>query len=344
MAEKPAALKTGRIPGRSVMQKLPLLGVALAATVLVSGPTTAQKFPSKPISIVVGFAPGGPTDLVARVLGDHMKTTLGESVIVDNKPGAAGTLAMSHVVRSDPDGHTLSLGQWTTNVGAVATFPVQFDVLKDFAPVALLTSSKLWIVARKDLPANNPKEFVDWLKANPGKSNAASVGVGSAAHVCLVDVMNRSGTKFQIVSYKGGAPAVADLAGGQVDFGCLEAGQTLGLLRGGKVKIIGVASKTRWFGAPEIPTLAEGGIAAVDIEFWHGLWAPRDTPKAAITTLNKAVAKAFADDAVKKRFAEVGHTIPAPEDMSPEKLYAHHKGEVEKWWPIMKAAGIIKAK
>lgn len=326
------------------MPRLPVIGVTLAAMLLAAGSAQAQKFPSKPVNIVVGFAPGGPTDLVARVLADHMKTTLGENVVVENKPGAAGTIAMNQVVNSAPDGHTLSLGQWTTNVGAVTVFPVKFDVLKDFAPVALLTASKLWIVARKDLPANTPKEFVEWLRANPGKANAASVGVGSAAHVCLVDLMNRSKSKFQLVTFKGGMPAIQAMAGGQVDFGCLEAGQTLGLYRGGKLKIIGVASKTRWFGAPEVPTLGEGGVAAVEIEFWHGLWAPKDTPKPVIATLNGAVVKAFADAKVKKRFADVGHTIPSADEMTPEKLYAHHKAEVDKWWPIMKAAGIIKAK
>ena len=300
----------------------------------------AQKFPSKPITLVVGFAPGGPTDTTARVLAERMKTTLGESVIVENQAGAAGTIALGRVARADPDGYTLYVGNWTVNVGAVTMFPVHFDVLKDFEPVALLTASKLWIVARKDLPANNPRELSAWLKANPGKANAASVGVGSAAHVCLVDLMNRIGTKFQFVTYRGGAPAVQALAAGEADFACLEAGQTLGLYRGDKVKIIGVAANSRWFGAPEVPTLGEGGLAGVELEFWHGLWAPKSTPKDVIAKLNDSIVKAFADEWVKKRFSEVGHTIPPPAKLTPEALYAHHKAEIEKWWPIMKAAGI----
>ncbi len=179
-----------------------------------------------------------------------------------------------------------------------------------------------------------------WLKANPGKANAASVGVGSAAHVCLVDLKNRSGTDFQFVTYRGGAPAMQDLAGGQADFACLEAGQTLSLYRAGKLKIIGVASKSRWPGAPEVPTLEEGGLPGVDIEFWHGLWAPRQTPKPIIAKLNGAVVDAFGDLAVAKRFADLGHTMPTREHLTPEALFAHHKAEVEKWWPVMKAAGI----
>jgi tripartite-type tricarboxylate transporter receptor subunit TctC len=313
-----------------------LLAIALAG---ITG-ARAQSYPARPITIVVGFAPGGPTDTVARVLADRMKTTLGQSVVVENQAGAAGTIAAARVARADPDGYTLSVGQWTTNVGAVAVFPVQYDVLQDFEPISLLTSSKLWIVARKNLPGDNVKEVLAWLKANPGQANAATVGVGSAAHVCLIDLKNRSGTDFQLVTYRGGAPAMQDLLSGQADFACLEAGQTLALYRAGKLKIIGVASRTRWFGAPEVPTLAEGGLPGVEIEFWHGLWAPRNTPKDIVANINVAVIDAFADPAVRKHFTDIGHAVPSREQLTPQALYAHHKSEVEKCWPIMKAAGI----
>ncbi|MBM3530105.1 MAG: tripartite tricarboxylate transporter substrate binding protein BugD [Alphaproteobacteria bacterium] len=320
-----------------------LVTIAAAAAALALAGTTgaqAQAFPSKPITIVVGFPAGGPTDTVARVLADHMKGTLGQSVIVENKAGAAGTLGLTHVSRADPDGHTLYVGNWTVNVGAVRTFEVPYNPLTGFEPVALLTTSKLWILARKDLPAEDAKGLIAWLKANPGKGNAASVGVGSAAHVCLVDFMQRSGTNFQVVTYRGGAPAVQDLAGGQADFSCLEAGQTLGLYRGGKVKIIGVASKTRFPAAKEVPTLGEGGLPGAEIDFWHGLWAPKNTPKAVVDRLTDAVQKAFADATVQKRFADVGHSLPAKNEMSPKALVDHHKAELDKWWPIMEKAGI----
>jgi tripartite-type tricarboxylate transporter receptor subunit TctC len=313
---------------------------AVAAALALAAGAQAQTYPAKPITVVVGFAPGGPTDSVARILSERMKTTLGENLVVENQAGAAGTIAAHRVARSAPDGYTLSVGQWTTNVGAVAVFPVQYDVLADFDPVALLTSSKLWLLGRKDLPASNAKELVAWLKANPGKANAASIGVGSAAHVCLIDLANRSGTTFQFVTYRGGVPAMQDLLSGQADFSCLEAGQTLGQYRAGKLKIIGVVSDTRWFGAPEVPTLAEGGLPGVEIEFWHGLWAPKGTPAPVIGKLNAAVVDAFADPAVRKRFGDLGHTIPPREKLTPQALYAHHKAEVEKWWPIIKAAGI----
>jgi tripartite-type tricarboxylate transporter receptor subunit TctC len=321
------------------MRILGLVASLAIAFIGIAG-AQAQNFPSKPITIVVGFAPGGPTDTSARILAEHMKKTLGESVIVENQSGAAGTIAYDRVGRADPDGYTLYLGNWTVNVGAVTMFPVHFDPLKGFEPVALLTTSKLWIVARKEFPANNPKEFVAWLKANPGKANAASVGVGSAAHVCLVDLANRSGTKFQYVTYRGGAPAVQALASGEADFSCLEGGQTLALYRGGKVKIIGVVAKTRWFGAPEVPTFEEGGVAGLELLFWHGLWAPKGTPKPVIAKLNDAVSKAFNDSWVQQRFKDIGHSIPPPDQRSPQALYNHQKAEIEKWWPIMKAAGI----
>jgi tripartite-type tricarboxylate transporter receptor subunit TctC len=320
--------------------KLVTLAASFALAIVGAAGAQAQKFPSKTITLVVGFAPGGPTDTVARVVGEHMRQTLGENIVVENKPGAAGTIGLTQVVRSDPDGHTLYVGNWTVNVGAVRTFPIQFDALKDVEPVALLTSSKLWIVARKDLPANTAKEFAEWLRTSQGKANAASVGVGSAAHVCLVDVKNRSGGDFQLITFRGGAPAVQAIAGGQADFGCLEGGQTLGLLRGGQVKVIGVASTTRWAGAPEVPTLAEGGLPGVDLEFWHGLWAPKNTPKPIIAKLNEAVVKAFNDATVKQRLTAIGHVFPPADKMTPQALFNHHKAEVDKWWPIMEKAGI----
>ena len=319
-----------------------ILTLAASLAIALAGLTgaQAQKFPSKPVTLVVGFAPGGPTDTVARVVGEHMRHTLGESTVVENKHGAAGTIGLTQVSRADPDGHMLYVGNWTVNVGAVRTFDVPYNPLTGFEPVAMLTSSKLWIVARKDLPANTAKEFAAWLKSSQGKANAANIGVGSAAHVCLVDVKNRSGGDFQLVTYRGGAPAVQAIAGGQADFSCLEGGQTLGLLRGGQVKVIGVASTTRWAGAPEVPTLTEGGLPGVDLEFWHGLWAPKNTPKPVIAKLNDAVVKAFADATVQKRLTDIGHTIPPKDKLTPQALYNHHKAEVDKWWPIMEKAGI----
>jgi len=316
--------------------------VALTALVCAAG-AHAQPFPTRTLTIVVGFPAGGPTDTVARVLADHMKGTLGQNVVVENVGGAAGTIGAARVARAAPDGHTLNVGQWTANVGGPALTATPYHVIDDFEPVALLTTSYLWIVGKTAQPAKTTQELVAWLKANPGKASAASVGVGSAAHVCLIDFMNKSGTKLTIVPYKGGAPVMADLLGGQIDLSCLEASQTMQQFRAGKIKVFGILANKRWFGAPDVPTLAEGGLPGDQIEFWHGLWAPKGTPKDVIARLNGAVKAAFADRGVKKRFADLGHEIPPADRLTPQALGAHHKAEVARWWPVIKAAG-IKAK
>jgi len=300
----------------------------------------AQSFPSRQITILVGFPPGGPTDTVARVLSEHMKNTLGQPVIVETASGASGTIASARVARAAPDGYTLMLGNWTSQVGPGVIYPLSYHVLNDFEPVAMLTSSYLWIIARKDLPANDVKELVAWLKANPGKATAANVGAGSAAHLCLVDFAANSGTTFQFVPYRGGAPAMQDLLGGQVDFSCLEVSQTLPHIAAAKLKAFGVAAKKRSPAAPQTPTLEEAGVPNVELIFWHALWAPKGTPKAVVDTLNAAVRKAFADPAVRTRFDAIGHSIPSEAELTPAALTRFHQAELDKWWPIIKAAGI----
>ena len=314
--------------------------IALAAALGCAATAHAQPYPSKPITLVVGFAPGGPTDTVARIIADHMKTTFGQTVVVENVGGAAGTIGAARVARAAPDGYTLNVGQWTSNVGAPAITPTPYHVLNDFEPVARLTTSYLWIVGRSSLPATNLKELIAWLKANPDKATGAIVGAGSAAHICFIDFQNKSGTKFALVPYKGGTPALQDLVGGQVDISCLEAAQTMQQFRAGMVKVFGVLANKRWTGAPDVPTLAEGGLPGDQIEFWHGLWAPKGTPKDIVAKLNDAVTAAFADPAVRKRFADLGHEIPVRELQSPQALLAHHKAELDRWWPVIKGAGI----
>jgi tripartite-type tricarboxylate transporter receptor subunit TctC len=333
-------VQTKNITGKEHMKRIASWLIALAAAIGGIATAHAQSFPSHPITIVVGFPPGGPTDTVARVIAEHMKTTLGQTVVVENVGGAAGTIGGARVARAAPDGYTLNVGQWSSNVGAPAMMATPYDVINDFEPVSMLTTSYLWIVGRKNLPANNLKELIAYLKANSGKASGAMVGAGSAAHICFVDFMNKSGTQFALVPYKGGAPALADLAGGQVDIGCLEASQTMQQFRAGMVRVFGVLANKRWFGAPEVPTLAEAGLPGDQIEFWHGLWAPKNTPRDVIAKLNGAVRAAFADAGVRKRFADLGHAIPSVEQQTPQALGAHHKAEIGRWWPVIKAAGI----
>jgi tripartite-type tricarboxylate transporter receptor subunit TctC len=243
-------------------------------------------------------------------------------------------------VQAAPDGYTFIVGNWTSHVGAGALYPVQWHVLRDLEPVAPLSASSLMIVGKTALPANNAKELIEWLKANPDKASAASVGAGSGAHICGLYFQEKTGTRFQFVPYRGGAPAMQDLVGGQIDLMCAEASQTLAHVRGGKMKAFAVMSKQRYAPLPDVPTMEEVGVTGMHISFWHGLWAPKGTPKPVIAKVNAAVVAAFAEPAVRKRIDELGQTIPPPSELTPEALGAFHKAEIDKWWPIIKAANI----
>jgi tripartite-type tricarboxylate transporter receptor subunit TctC len=316
------------------------LASALVALLAWAASAHAQSYPSHPITMIAPFPPGGPTDTVARILAEHMKTTLGQTIVVENVTGAGGTIGIGRVARAEPDGYSIVVGQWTTHVGSGAIYPLQFDVLNDFQPISLLTVSPLWIVGKSDLPANNLKELISWLKANPNKATAATVGAGSAAHMCLVYFAANTGTSMQYVPYRGGAPAQQDVVAGQVDLSCLEASQTMANFRAGRMKVFAVMEKQRWFGATDIPTVDEAGAPGLHFPFWHALWGPKGMPKEVVGKLNAAVVAAFADAGVQKRFRELGMAIPPRERLTPEVLHAYHKAEIEKWWPIIKAANI----
>jgi tripartite-type tricarboxylate transporter receptor subunit TctC len=218
--------------------------------------------------------------------------------------------------------------------------PLQFDLLKDLAPVALVADSPLWVVAKKDLAPRDLKEFIAWLRANPGKASAATVGVGSGSHMCGVYIQSMTGAQFQFIPYRGGAPAMQDLIGGQVDFMCDFAGNSLPNVRNGLIKPYAVMAKARWFAAPDVPTFDEMGLPGLYMSFWHGLWAPQGTPADVVTKLNGAARAAFADASVKQRYVDMGQELPAPAQQTPEALAAFHRAETEKWWPIIKAANL----
>jgi tripartite-type tricarboxylate transporter receptor subunit TctC len=317
-----------------------LIAAALVVGSAIAGNAIAQAYPARPITIVVPFPPGGVTDNVGRVMAERMKDALGQSVVVENVSGAGGTIGSARVARSTPDGYTLVVGQWTSHVGGGALYTLTYDTVNDFAPVSLLTTAPLWIVGPSKLPAKDLPELIAWLKANPNRASGATTGVGSAAHVCLLDFQNRAGIRIQTVPYRGGAPIMQDLLGGQIELSCLEASQTLPHFRSGKFRAFGVVTKDRWFLAPEVPTMEEGGVAGMQMPFWHGLWAPKGTPADIIAKVNAAVITAFGDPTVQKRFAEMGHDIPSREQLTPAALSAHHKAEVAKWWPIIKAANL----
>jgi tripartite-type tricarboxylate transporter receptor subunit TctC len=314
--------------------------VALGAMLGCAFGVQAQSFPSKPVTLVVPFPAGGITDIVARMVGDHMKASLGQPVIVENVAGAGGTIGVTRVFRSPADGYTIVIGQWSSHVGAAAMYPLPFDYLKDFEPISILSIGPLWIIARKDFPAKDTKELIAWLKANPNKATGGTIGIGSAIHMCLIYFADTTGTTMQYVPYRGAAPMLQDVLAGQIDLSCPEAGQTLSQYRAGNFKAYAVLTEKRWFAAPDVPTMDEIGVPGVHFPFWHGLWAPKGTPKDVIAKLNAAVVDSLADPATRQRLTEFGHEV-APRNMqTPEGLYATHKADVEKWGPIIKAANI----
>jgi tripartite-type tricarboxylate transporter receptor subunit TctC len=315
--------------------------IILAACALSAWPRLAgaQSFPSRPITIIVPFAAGGPTDTLARVLGDHMRTSLGQPVIVENVTGGGTTIGVARTARAEPDGYTLCVGTWTSHVGSAATYQVQYDIVKDFAPVALLPIAPTMIIGRSTLPADNLPELIAWLKANPGKASSGTIGTGSPSHVLGVLFKQKTDTQFEFVPYRGATPAMQDLIAGQIDlrFGS-EASQTLPYLHSKAIKAFAILGQTRWSAAPDIPTIDEGGVPGLHLPFWNGMWAPAGTPADVIARLNGAVRKALSDPAVQQRLTRIGLEIPP--DQSPEALGALQKAEIAKWWPVIKAAGI----
>jgi tripartite-type tricarboxylate transporter receptor subunit TctC len=320
------------------MRKL-LLALMLTA-VWAQASATAQDYPSRPITMIVPFPAGGATSILGRILAEHMKGPLGQPIVVENVTGASGSIGATRAARAAADGYTLSFGNWASHVGSGAMYPLQFDLLRDLEPVAFLANSPLWLVARNNLPPRDLKELIAWLKENPNKASAATVGVGSGSHMCGIYMQGRTGTQFQFVPYRGGAPAMQDLVAGQVDFMCDFAGNSLPNMRNGQIKAYAVMAKTRWFAAPEVPTFEEMGLPDLQMSFWHGLWVPKGTDAAIVARLSSAVQTALANATVKQRYVDMGQEMPPHEQQTPQALAAFHKAEIEKWWPIIKAANL----
>ena len=277
-----------------------LLCVVVAMVVLATAGAQAQPYPSKPITIVVPFSAGGPTDTLARIMADRMSRTLGQTVLVDNTTGAAGTVGVGRVARAPADGYTIGIGHWSTHVVNGAVYKLNYDLLNDFEPVALFASNPQLLVAKKAVAAKDLKELVDWIKDNPDKVTVGTAGVGAASHVSGVYFAQKITGKVQFIPYRGAAPAMQDLVAGQIDIMFDQAANSLPQVRADKIKAYAVTAKTRLAAAPEIPTVDEAGLPGLYISVWHGLWLPKGTPKDIVAKLNAAVVEALADSTVRE--------------------------------------------
>ena len=313
---------------------------ALVALLAGAAVASADNYPSHPITLLVGFPPGGPTDTLARILGEAMGHTLGQTVVIETVSGASGTIATGRLAHASPDGYTIELGNWSGHVGSPAIYALDFDVMKDLQPISLLAASPLWILGKNALPPKTAVELIAWLKSNPNPVTFGTVGAGSAAHLVGLSFAQAIGAHFQYVPYRGAAPAMQDLIGGQIDLTCLEASATLPNVQAGRYKAYAVMSEQRWPKSPDTPTMIESGVQGLSLSFWHGLWTTKGTPKDVVDRLDTAVMTALADPTVRQRLEGLGQVIFPADQQNPAALAAYNKAEIGKWWPIIKAAGI----
>jgi tripartite-type tricarboxylate transporter receptor subunit TctC len=328
-----------------IMMKLHRRNFLRFSTALAALPTAppiawALDYPTRPITMVVPFAAGGGTDILARILAEYMKEPLGQPVIIENVAGAGGSIGVGRVVHAPADGYTLSIGTLTTHVLAGALYPLQFNLLTDLAPIAELAYEPLLIAVRKSLPVNNLKDLIAWLKANPGKATAGIPGAGSTGNLAGISFQKVTGTSFRFIPYRGDGPAVQDLVGGQIDMMIEPSSNFVAQVQAGTVKALAVTAKTRHPGMPQVPTVDEAGLPGFYVSIWFGLWAPKDTAKDIIAKLNAATVKALANADLRAKLGKLGQQIVDRDQQTPAALAAYQKAEADKWWPIVKAAHI----
>ena len=314
--------------------------VATATALAGIAPASAQVYPSRPVTIVVPFAAGGPNDTFARIIAERMRASLGQTVIIENVGGGGGNIGVGRVARAAADGYTLSFGSLSSHVLNGAFFNLPFDVVNDFEPIAMVVDGPQVLVARKNFPANDLKEFIAWLKANPDKATQGHPGVGSQGHLGGIYFQKLTGTRFQHVPYRGLTFAMQDLVAGQIDMVFPDPASALPLVRSGRIKAFAVAGNRRSAAAPEIPTVDEAGLPGFYVSNWNAYFAPKGTPGSIIARLNEAAVSTLADAGTRQKLADLGFEIPDREQQTPAALGAFQKAEIEKWWPIIRAANI----
>jgi tripartite-type tricarboxylate transporter receptor subunit TctC len=317
-----------------------LRAIALATLAAIEAASAQEVYPTRPITVVVPFPAGGVTDTLARLLADRIKQNLRQSIVVENVSGAGGSIGAGRVARATPDGYTIAVGSSETHVLNGAAQALSYDVVTDFEPVVQLPAYPFLIVSPNSVPATTLKELIDWIKRNSATVTQGTVGFGTAQHMCGLSMQKAIGAAWQLVPYRGGAPAMQDLLSGQFNLMCTASGSFLPLVRGKQIRAYAITTPVRAESAPEIPTADEAGLPGLHLAVWNALFAPKGTPKAAIDKLNAAAVQAMADPAFKRRMVELALEMPPPDQLTPHALAALQKADIEKWWPVSKAAGI----
>jgi tripartite-type tricarboxylate transporter receptor subunit TctC len=313
---------------------------ALIALLILGGSALAENFPSHPITIIVPFSAGGPSDAMARILAERMKATLGEALLIENVTGAGGSIGVGRAVRSPPDGYTISFGHLGTHVANGAIYKLGYDLVTDLEPVVLLPSNPMIVVSKNAVPAKSLKELIEWLKARPAPATAGTAGAGSGSHIAGLYFENVTGIKLQYVPYRGTAPALNDLIAGQIDVIVDQTSNSINQVRAGNIRAYAVTADKRLEQAPDVPTTDEAGLPGFHMTLWSGLWVPKDTPKDIVAKLNASAVDALNDPAVRRQLENLGLQMPPADQLSPEALGSWQKAEIAKWWPMIKAANV----
>jgi tripartite-type tricarboxylate transporter receptor subunit TctC len=314
--------------------------VALIATLALAGTALADKYPSRPVTVVVPFSAGGPSDAMMRILGERMKISLGEAILVENVTGAGGSIGVGRVVHSSPDGYTVGFGHLGTHVANGAIYKLGYDLVTDLEPVVLLPSNPMIIVSKNAVPAKTLGELIAWLKSRPVPATAGTAGAGSGSHIAGLAFENATGIKLQYVPYRGTGPAMNDLVAGQIDIIVDQLSNSINQVRAGTIRGYAVTDTKRSEQAPDIPTTDEAGLVGFRMTLWSGLWVPKGTPKEIVAKLNAAAVDALGDREVRKQLENLGLQMPPADRLTPEALGTWQKAEIEKWWPIIKAADV----